>query len=99
MKITEKRALTFCFAAACLLLCACSGSISEEEAREIALSHAGLVEAEVTFIKCSLEKDDLREYYDVEFYVQDQQEYDYEIDSASGDILEWDVEPITGVTP
>ena len=40
-----------------------------------------------THIKCNLEKDDLREYYDVEFYVQDQQEYDYEIDARSGAVL------------
>ena len=95
----KKKALTYILTSTMLLLCACSEMISEEKAREIALSHAGLIEADVTFIKCNLEKDDLREYYDVEFYVEDQQEYDYEIDSTSGEILEWEVNPIYGMVP
>ncbi|MBQ7839082.1 MAG: PepSY domain-containing protein [Lachnospiraceae bacterium] len=64
--------------------------ISEEKAREIALSHAGLTADQVTFIKSGLDRDDGRKNYDVEFYSSDQKEYDYEIDPYTGEILEYD---------
>lgn len=92
-----RKTLTYILTTGVLLLAACSKTLSEEEAKQVALTHASLIEADVTFIKCNLEKDDLREYYDVEFYVEDQQEYDYEIDAKSGEILEWDVEPIYNI--
>lgn len=69
-------------------------AITEDEAKEIALSHAGLTTEEITFIQCELDIDDGTQYYDVEFYTQDQKDYDYEIDAYTGEIIEWDVEPI-----
>ena len=66
-----------------------SQHISEAEAKTIALAHAGLSETQVTFIKAHLERDDGRVVYDVEFY-SGNVEYDYEIDAASGLILEFD---------
>jgi len=63
--------------------------ISEAEAKTIALNHAGLSAAQVTFIKSHLERDNGRMTYDVEFY-SDNVEYDYEIDAVSGSIIEFD---------
>jgi len=63
--------------------------IGEAEAKAIALSHAGLSESQVTFVKAHFERDDRRMVYDVEFY-SDNVEYDYEIDAVSGAILEFD---------
>ena len=64
--------------------------ISEEEAKRIALSHAGLTTDQVTFIKSGIDRDDDREYYDVEFYTKDHKEYDYEIDPHTGDVVSYD---------
>gem|GEM_PF-164789 len=63
--------------------------ISVSKAKSIALTHAGLTESQVTFIKTHLERDDGRTIYDVEFY-GDNVEYDYEIDAVDGAILEFD---------
>ena len=67
-----------------------SGTITEDQARQIALDHAGLSASQVTFLKSSLDYDDGRQVYDVEFYSSDYTEYDYEIDAATGDILSYD---------
>lgn len=66
--------------------------ITEEEAKQIALSHAGLTAEQVTFTQSNVDIDDNRQRYDVEFYTVDNKEYDYEIDRYSGDILDWDVD-------
>ena len=67
-----------------------SGSITETQARQIALDHAGLTTSQVTFLKSSLTYENGRQVYDVEFYSSDYTEYDYEIDAATGDILSYD---------
>ena len=66
--------------------------ISEDEAKEIALAHADLVEEEVSFSKFELDREAKGTYYDIEFYTEDRLEYDYEIDAYSGEIIsyEWD---------
>ena len=64
-------------------------TISEGEAKAIALKHAGLKESEVTFALAHLDMDDGIQAYDVEFY-KDGKEYDYEIDAYSGDIISYD---------
>lgn len=66
-----------------------SASITEEQAKEIAANHAGVAVADVTFHSVSLEEDDGRRVYDVEFY-SGSTEYDYEIDASTGDILSYD---------
>lgn len=66
-----------------------STTITEEKAREIALSHANLSKNDVTFIKSNLDYDDGMKAYDVEFY-NNNQEYDYKIDVSSGAIIEFD---------
>lgn len=69
---------------------ASDGQVTLEEAKEIALNHAGLTADGVTFIKGKLERDDGREKYEIEFYTSDFKEYDYEIDPQTGEILSYD---------
>ena len=45
--------------------------ITEDNAKEIALSHAGLNADQVTFIKSNMDTDDGRKHYEVEFYKPD----------------------------
>lgn len=71
-----------------------STAISEEDAKSIALDHAGFIADRVTFIRSTLDTDDRRIHYDVEFYAPNNMEYDYEIAYDTGEILEWDAEPI-----
>lgn len=66
-----------------------SASITEEQAKEIAANHAGVAVADLTFHSVSLEEDDGRRVYDVEFY-SGSTEYDYEIDAATGKIVSYD---------
>lgn len=63
--------------------------IGEAAAKKIALDHAELTEDEVTFIKSKLDYDDGHRVYDVEFYTGGK-EYDYEIDTETGDIRSYD---------
>ncbi len=62
-----------------------------DEAKNIALSDAGVNAADVTITKEKLDRDDGRQYYDIEFYTDDK-EYDYEIDAQTGKIAESEVE-------
>lgn len=64
--------------------------IGEEEARRIALEHAGLEESQVTFVLSRLEFDDGQWGYDVEFYTANYEEYDYEIDAYTGAVISFD---------
>jgi len=63
--------------------------IGEARAKSIALEHAGISEAQVTFIKAYLDYENGYVVYDVEFY-SGSTEYDYEIDAVNGTILEFD---------
>ena len=69
---------------------AAATAVTEEQARETALSHAGLTADQVTFVRSKLDRDDGRLMYDVEFYTSDYKEYDYEIDASTGEILSYD---------
>ena len=64
--------------------------ITEEDAKNLSLSHAGLTADQVTFVKGSLDLEDGRRVYDMEFYTEDFREYDYEIDAATGEVLSFD---------
>lgn len=68
-----------------------SSKISMEEAKEIALKHANLDSSEVTFIKEGSHSYNNIDRYDIEFY-HENKEYDYEINAATGEILEYDYE-------
>ena len=64
-------------------------SITVEEAKQIALSHAGLSSSQVSFMKSELDFDDGVQKYEVEFnhnYI----EYSYEIDANTGSILSYE---------
>ena len=63
--------------------------IGTTKAKEIALKHANLTAASVTFIKAKLERDDGMYVYDIDFY-SGNVEYDYEIGALTGEILEYD---------
>lgn len=68
---------------------AASGDIGQERAQQIALEHAQVTDPD--YIRVQLDRDDGRSYYDVEFF-KDNAEYNYEIDTATGDIIEFDVD-------
>lgn len=63
--------------------------IGEEAAKQTALSHAGLDENSVTFVRTQLDWDDGRWKYEVEFY-KDNTEYDYDVDALTGEVLSYD---------
>lgn len=65
--------------------------ISEEEAKQIALRHAGITQAVFKKIKC--DKDDDEAVYEIEFY-EGNKEYEYEIDGFTGKIIDYDIDRI-----
>ena len=58
--------------------------ITEADAKQIALEHAGLTEGAVKNLRVEYDREDRQ--YEVEFTVK-RVEYDYEIDAANGQIL------------
>lgn len=65
--------------------------IGADRAKEIALIHAGLSESDVQSAKTTLEYDDGKAEYEIEFYFG-RTEYDYTIDAVTGNIMEYDVD-------
>lgn len=63
--------------------------IGIERAKEIALSSVGVTAEKATFTKATMDIDDHQ--YEIDFYTNDY-EYDFEIDAATGDILEKEIE-------
>jgi len=94
-----------------LLLTACSANkkgassasnaqealITEAQAQEAALKHAGFLSDEVTGLRVSYDIDDGRKEYDVEFFADDT-EYDCTVDAVTGDIVSFDAEAVTKPT-
>lgn len=68
-----------------------ASGIGIEKAKLIAFRHAGLNAGSVRFIKAHSDMENGRLVYDVEFYSQNK-EYSYEIDAATGRILDYDVD-------
>ncbi len=64
-------------------------AISAEEAKAIALQHAGLSAGEVTGLRAKLDRDDGVPEYEVEFR-QGRLEFEYDIHAETGAILSWD---------
>ena len=60
-------------------------SIDEEQAKAIALKDAGITETDVTFMQVKTDIENGVSVFDVEFIAGDT-EYDYEIDTATGEI-------------
>lgn len=63
--------------------------IGVDQAKAIAVAHAGLSMSDVTFSKAKLDWDDGYTVYEVEFYYG-ATEYDYTIDAYTGTILDYD---------
>lgn len=68
-----------------------SVGITEARAKEIAFTHAGVKEADVSNLKIKLDYGWYYTKYELEFFVGTK-EYDYEIDANSGKVLEYSVE-------
>ncbi|OON90788.1 MAG: hypothetical protein ATN33_02240 [Epulopiscium sp. Nele67-Bin001] len=68
-----------------------TGLISQEPAKQIAFTHAGVTATDVIFEDIKLEFDDGKFEYDFEFTVG-ATEYDYEINATTGDIIDIDYE-------
>lgn len=66
-----------------------AGTLSSEEALEIALNQAGLTAEQVTHLKTEFEYDDGRPQYEVSFR-EGPWEYEFEIDAGTGEILSWE---------
>lgn len=66
--------------------------LSVDEAKKIALDHAGLTEDQVRFSTAKFDDDDSEgEEYEIEFYSENT-EYEYEIDARTGDIRDFSKE-------
>lgn len=63
-----------------------TGAVDEAKAQEIALVHAGVNAADATITKSKLDYDDGRQVYEIEWYANGAK-YDYEIDAATGEIV------------
>lgn len=72
-----------------------SAYISEEDAKKIALEHAGLKEEDISYFKMKLDTDHGVTEYEVEF-VSGNTEYDYDIDAVTGAIRSFDFETHNG---
>ena len=68
---------------------ATSGEITAEDARSIALTHAGLSNEQVKYLRTEYEIDDGYPQYEVTFH-HGNWEYDYEIDARTGNILSFE---------
>lgn len=68
-----------------------SGRITEADAKQIALDHAGISESETDRLRVKLDYDDGVQEYEVTFYVGNR-EYDYDINAATGAIRSYDSE-------
>ena len=74
---------------------AAAATIDIEEAKRIALDHAGLSADEVKYMNAYLEYDDGIEQYEIQFY-KGTTEYEYSIDAVNGTVLGYNMESIFG---
>ena len=66
-------------------------TITEEEAKKIALDDAGIAESDVKALRVEKDIENGRYVYEVDFYSENK-EYDYKIDQTTGDIVGKDYE-------
>lgn len=66
-----------------------AGTISPEEAQQIALAQAGFTADQVERLRAEFEYDDRTPQYDVSFR-EGPWEYDFEIHAETGEILSWE---------
>lgn len=65
--------------------------LSKQNAKEIALKHANVKEADTTNLKIKLDTEDGIDVYEVEFNIG-AKEYDYDIHATNGNIISYDVD-------
>lgn len=70
-----------------------SNEITLDEAKKIALEDAGLNENDVIYTETKTDFDDNQKIYDLEF-IYNNQEYNYEIDAITGEIISYDKDNI-----
>lgn len=68
-------------------------SITEEQARRIALEHAGVSAENATMIRVSKDRDNGMLLYEIDF-VSGDREYEYDIDATTGNIVSHSVESV-----
>lgn len=78
--------------------CGRFSDIGKDKAAEIALTDAGLTEAEVTRLRVSKDSDDGQTIYEIKF-TNETTEYEYEILASSGEILSADYEESFAADP
>ena len=71
-----------------LSACMAEQYIGETKAKEIALTHAGVLPQAAGFTKIEFEREHGRPEYEIEFFA-DKVEYDYEIDAVTGLIYKY----------
>ena len=68
-----------------------TSGITQEQAIEIALKHAGVAKADASFIQVKPDVDNGMQQFDVEFHVG-MTEYNYDIDASTGRIVDFDAD-------
>lgn len=64
--------------------------ISLEKAKETAAAHTGRKKDEVTFTKAETDRDDGRQVYEIEFFTDELEKYEFTIDAETGMIESWE---------
>ena len=81
-----------------LILAGCSaGAVTQTQATEIALEHAGVTQEELLSLSVKLEQEGGRQVFDIQFTTDDR-EYQYDVTSNSGEIINYSYQPTTGQT-
>lgn len=80
-----------------LILAGCSaGAVTQTQATEIALDHAGVTQEELLSLSVKLEQEGGRQVFDIQFTTDDR-EYQYDVTSNNGEIINYSYQP-TGQT-
>ena len=69
-----------------------AAGITQESAQKTALEAAGVKEEDVIFKKAGKELDDGREIFEVDFFIPGEVKFEFDIDAASGAIIEQDMD-------
>lgn len=82
-------------AALMIMVCGCAAAFAEqipcsrEDAVKIIMDYTGMKEDQIKVTKAHMDRDDGREIWEIEFYV-DGIEYEFDVDAMNGCILEAD---------
>lgn len=80
-----------------LILAGCSaGAVTQTQATEIALDHAGVTQEDLLSLSVKLEQEGGRQVFDIQFTTDDR-EYQYDVTSNNGEIINYSYQP-TGQT-